>query len=154
MKLIECNEISFADSNKFPNSDTLTSAITWSSTMTNAKGVDAREIQNVANLIMLSNNFALWRLEVENADMSLLICQVNIKVMMSSLILYINYLMKKLSTITFSHSSWREILMTEMKKVIQDVSKSYYEIFVQEYIKDFINGIECKKSYKLYVILM
>lgn len=44
--------------------------------------------------------------------------------------------------------------MTEMKKVIQDVSKSYYEIFVQEYIKDFINGIECKKSYKLYVILM
>lgn len=140
MKLIECNEISFADSNKFPNSDALTSAITWSSTMTNAKGVDAREIQNVANLIMLSNSFALWSLDVENADMSLLICQVNIKGMMSSLILYINHLMKKLSTITFSREilheerywwlRWRKSFKMYLNHIIRYLFKSILKILL------------------------
>lgn len=53
MNFIEFNEISFVDSNKFPNSDALTCVIMGSGTMMNSKGDDAREIQNAAILIIL-----------------------------------------------------------------------------------------------------
>ena len=56
-KLIVCNELSSADTNKYLNSDTLKAVITERKVNIEAKGVDARLRENVVNLILVSNHF-------------------------------------------------------------------------------------------------
>lgn len=53
-----CNELSFADTNKYLNSISLKSVITKNELFINANNENDIDAQNVANLIMLSNNIA------------------------------------------------------------------------------------------------
>ena len=161
MKLIICNELSSAETNKFLNFDTLKSIISDDTVMMNSKGIDPRKIQNVANLIMLSNHFA--PVKIEGGDRRYVVTH-------SSSVhkgddAYFDKLFESFKDKDFydnlftffmkrdiSKYNPRKIPDTEVRKAIQDVSKSAYESFVQQYIKDFIEGIECKEAYNLYVI--
>ena len=55
-KLIVCNELSSADTNKYLNSDALKSVITDKTVNIETKGIDSRLRENVVNLILVSNH--------------------------------------------------------------------------------------------------
>lgn len=63
MKLIVCNELSSAETNKYLNSDSLKSVITEKTITIEEKNLSPRIAENVCNLILVSNNEIPVKLE-------------------------------------------------------------------------------------------
>ena len=77
MKLIVCNELSSVETNKYLNHDALKSVITEKEAVINQKNMPERSIENVANLIMVSNNFNVAK--VESGDRRYVVTEVSDK---------------------------------------------------------------------------
>ena len=159
MKLIICNELTSAETNKYLNCDALKSVITDDTVMINPKNITPRLSQNIANLIMVSNNFT--PVQIEGGDRRYVVtvssskykgdfdyfdklCKSFSKSFYSNLL---TFFMKR----DISNYNPRKIPMTEVKKQIQELSVSAYELFIQEYIKEFVEGIERNEAYDRYV---
>ena len=158
MKLIICNELSSADTNKYLNSDSLKSVITEREVTINPKGLAPRDVQNVVNLIMVSNNFAPVNIEggdrryvvtaTSNAhkgdyDYFDSLCRSMDEAFYNNLL---TFFMKR----DLSKFNPRKIPMTEVKKAVQEISRSAYESFIQANLKQFVEGIGRKEAYETY----
>ena len=158
MKLIVCNELNSADTNKYLNSDSLKSVITESEIQINAKNVKPRQCQNVVNLIMLSNNQA--PVKIESNDRRYLVVKTSNKHRQDTD--YFDKLCKSFNKsfydnlLTYfvkndiSQFNPRIIPLTDAKKLIQEQSRPSYELFIQDYNEQFVEGIERSVAYNYY----
>jgi hypothetical protein len=150
-----------AETNKFLNSDALKSVITDKSIVINTKNVPERFAENVANLIMCSNNSAPIR--IDGDDRRYVVTQSSSKYKGNTEYfahlfdlsqqkefkqLLFSYFMKK----DLSKFDPRKLPMTEAKQDIQDASKSPYQLFIQEHIQNFIEGWICENAYQTYAM--
>ncbi|KAA6359336.1 MAG: hypothetical protein EZS28_045137, partial [Streblomastix strix] len=134
------------------NSNALKSVITDDVQRINEKFVARRDSQNVANLILLSNNYC--PVKIEATDRRYLVCQTpnahrnnfehfdKIHQAIKQADFYDNLLtffMKR----DISQANLQVIPMTQTKKDIQKVSKSPVENFVVKYLMQLKQGMEC-----------
>lgn len=161
MKLIICNELSSAESNKFLNSDSLKSVVSDNQIDINQKNQPVRTVQNVVNLILVSNNFAPVNVEEGDRRYVMTECSDRYKGDFD----YFDKLVKSFDTAFYEHLltffmnkdisefNPRKMPMTKIKKEVIESKKSCYKLFVEEYI-DKLNGKEgwnCKDAFTYYV---
>lgn len=158
MKLIVCNELSSAETNKYLNSDSLKSVITENQTDIRQMYLPVHPAQNVVNLILLSNNAT--PIKIENGDRRYVVSVVSdkykgdrdyFKRLCNSFNdgFYENlftFFMKR----DVSKFEPENIPMTEAKKDLMEASKSSYELFIQDHIVDFVHGFVCSESFNIY----
>ncbi|KAA6361958.1 MAG: hypothetical protein EZS28_042515, partial [Streblomastix strix] len=117
------------------NSNALKSVITDDVQRINEKYVARIDLQNVANLIFISNNYC--PVKIEATDRRYLIHQA-----IKQVDFYDNLLTFFLKR-DISQANLQVIPMTEAKKDIQKVSKTPAENFVVKYLKQLKQGLEC-----------
>ena len=158
MKLVVCNEMSSAETNKYLNSDALKSVITENRIDVNQKCMPVRTVQNVCNLIILSNHST--PVKIESGDRRYVVSETNDKYkgnfkhfekLCDSFdeVFYENlytYFMKR----DISKFNPRIIPSSEAKEDIINASKSSYELFIQDRINEFVNGYDCTESFGDY----
>ena len=158
MKLIVCNELSSVETNKFLNHDILKSIITEKETNINQKNMPVRKIENVVNLIMVSNNFD--SVKIEQGDRRYVVIEVSDKYKGDHEYFdklcgsfdkefYDNlftFFMKR----DLTHFNLRKLPHTEEKEELIELNKSSYQLFIEEYDEQFINGWVCKDCYLWY----
>ena len=159
MKLIVCNELSTVESNKYLNQDALKSIITEHEAVINQKNMPERSIENVVNLIMVSNNFN--SVKIEAGDRRYVVMEVSDKYKgdfeyFDSLIKsfddeFYNNLFTFFMKRDLSKFNLRKLPITEEKEELLEVNKSSYELFVEEHEEEFKLGWICKDCYLEYV---
>ena len=157
-KLIVCNEMSSAQGNIQLNSNSLKSIITDSEIGVEEKFVPKRYVQNVVNLIILSNYFD--PVKVEKLDRRYVVCNTNeshandqdyFKALRKSFTeeFYQNlftYFMKR----NLDDVNIRTLPNTEAKQALMEANRSIYESFIQDFIPDFIEGWCTDEVYEYY----
>ena len=157
-KLIVCNELSSADSNLRMNADSLKSIITEKVSAVESKYMEPRMVENVVNLIILSNHFD--PVKVENGDRRYVVCNTNEihkndQDYFGALIntfteeFYQNlftYFMKR----NLGGVNLRILPKTEAKDALIEANKSRCELFIQDFINDFIEGFSTDKAYTYF----
>ena len=123
MKLIICNELTSAETNKYLNSDALKSVITDDTVMINPKNITPRLSQNVVNLIMVSNNFA--PVQIESGD--------------------------RRYVVTVSSSKYKGDF-DYFDKLCKSFSKSFYDNLLTFFMKRDISNYRVVKKFLKYVI--
>lgn len=157
-KLIVCNELSSADSNLRMNADSLKSIITEKVSAVESKYMEPRMVENVVNLIILSNHFD--PVKVENGDRRYVVCNTNEihkndQDYFGALIntfteeFYQNlftYFMKR----NLDGVNLRILPKTEAKDELIEANKSRCELFIQDFINDFKVGFQTDKAYTYF----
>ena len=158
-KLVVCNEMSSIESDvKCYNTDALKSVITENQIDINQKCMPVRTIQNVCNLIILSNN--ILPVKIDRDDRRYVVSEVNEKYKGNEAyfdklcdsfdaVFYENlytYFMRR----DISKFSPRRIPRSEAKDNIINACKTSYELFIQDRIDDFVNGYDCSESFGDY----
>ena len=157
-KLIVCNEMSSAQGNIQLNSNSLKSIITDSEIRVEDKFVPKRRVQNVVNLIILSNYFD--PVKVEKLDRRYVVCNTNVshandqdyfETLRKSFTeeFYQNlftYFMKR----NLDGVNIRTLPNTEAKQALIEANQSIYEVFIQDFIPDFIDGWCTDEAYEYY----
>lgn len=158
MKLIVCNELSSAETNKYLNSDSLKSVITEKIITIEEKNISPRIAENVCNLILVSNNDVPVKLEY--GDRRYVAINVSNKykgnhAYFSQLCSSFNkdfynnlhtYFMKR----DVSKFNPRLIPQTEAREMMLRSSQSSYELFIQDYILRFTEGFPRKIAFEKY----
>lgn len=159
MKLIVCNELSSVETNKYLNHDALKAVITEKEAVINEKNMPERLIENVVNLIMVSNNFNSAK--VESGDRRYVVIEVSDKY--KGNFEYFENLCKSFDNdfynnlFTFfmkrdiSKFNLRKIPMTQEREDLIEASKSSYQLFYEEYSESFVDGWVCSNCYQAYV---
>lgn len=157
-KLIVCNEMASADANLRLDENSLKSIITDSEIGVEDKFEQKRYVQNVVNLIILSNNFD--PVKVEKLDRRYVVCNTNdshandqdyFETLRKSFTeeFYQNlftYFMKR----NLDGVNIRTLPNTEAKQALMEANKSSYELFIQDFIIDFKKGFKTEKAYSYY----
>jgi hypothetical protein len=158
-KLIVCNEMASIDTNKYLNSDVMKAVITEPTTEVNAKCCQVRKIQNVANLIIVSNNMNPIRIEQD--DRRYVVMKVsseykNEKEYFTQLLnLPANFYQNLFSffmTRDISTFDPRKIPQTQAKEEMKQATRSQIEVFIQHRRKFFVDGYPCQQSYNDFVV--
>ena len=150
--------MSSAETNKYLNSDALKSVITENRIDVNQKCMPVRTVQNVCNLIILSNHSV--PIKIESGDRRYVVSEVNDKYkgnfkhfekLCDSFddVFYENlytYFIKR----DISAFNPRIIPRSEAKDDIINANKSSYELFIQDRIDEFVNGYDCTESFGAY----
>lgn len=157
-KLVVCNEMSSADSNIYMNADLLKTVITEDEIAVENKYVPRHYVQNVVNLIILSNHFD--PVKVEHDDRRYVVCDTNElhKNDREYFGAIINTFTEEFYQNLFTYFMKRNLdgvdLMkfpeTEIKQALMEADKSSYELFIQDFIKDFKKGFKTEKAYTYY----
>lgn len=157
-KLIICNEMGCSDTNQRLDYNSLKSANTENQIRVADKFLPGRTIKNTVNFIILSNFFD--PVKVEDGDRRYAVCEVsevhkddwdyfeNIKncrteAFYQNLLTF--FMKRKLGKIDFT-----KIPNTDIREALMESSKSPYELFIQDFIKDFKEGISTDKAYSYY----
>jgi hypothetical protein len=159
MKLIVINEVKNADTNQQLNSETLKTIITENSFTRNQKFEKVRQSQNVCNLIIVANDN--YPIRADGDDRRYVISKASGKYVgnfnyFSKLVaerkgkVFFDNLFTYYMKMDLSKYDPRKIPMTEAKKDVLEVSKSSYELFVQDRISDFVNGWNCQEAWDTY----
>ena len=158
-KLLVCNEMQSFENSKKLNYDLLKTLITENTMDINLKHKDEIHVENICNFIFLSNHFA--PIKIEKGDRRFVVIRVSPMVRNSKQ--YFEPLYATFTPEFYKHlftfflqmdiTGWdpREIPASEEKEVIQEISKSIYELFIQEFINKFIEGFEkqaAKQAFK------
>jgi hypothetical protein len=139
-KLIVCNELQSVEQSKYMNSDKLKTILTENTFTCRDLYLSAREADNVANFIFVSNN--LNPLKIENRDRRYVVLKTSNKRMQNTKYFrelcssfteefynqLFTYYMQKVELKGFEY---REIPMTEAKQDIIDASKPPVELFIE-----------------------
>lgn len=157
-KLIICNEMASADANLRLDVNSLKSIITENEIGVEDKFEQKRYVQNVVNLIILSNNFD--PVKVERDDRRYVVCHTNTihkddeeyfeklrKAFTEEF--YQNlftYFMKR----DLTGVKLRTLPNTEAKRELIEADKSVYELFIQDFIPDFLAGWCTETVYEYY----
>ena len=161
MKLIVCNELSSVETNKYLNHDALKSVITEKEAVINQKNMPERSIENVANLIMVSNNFNVAK--VESGDRRYVVTEVSDKYKGDSEYFdslwqsfdndFYNNLFTFFMNRDVSKFNPSKIPMTQEREDLIEASKSSYQLFYEEYEEAFNDdeGWACTSCYQAYV---
>ena len=157
--LIVCNELSSAESNKYLNSDALKSVITENTIDINQKNMPVRTAENVCNLILVSNDFI--PIKIEQGDRRYVVTEVSDKY--KGDFDYFEQLCATLDSKNFRNNLFtfcckrdlssfnpRRIPQTATKEEILNLSKSAYQLFVEEYQDEFAAGWRCAECYLEY----
>ena len=157
--LIICNELSSAESNKYLNSDALKSVITENTVDINQKNMPVRTTENVCNLILVSNDFI--PIKIEQGDRRYVVTEVSDKY--KGNFDYFEQLCNSLYSKNFRNNLFtfcmkrdlssfnpRRIPQTKTKEEILNLSKSAYQLFVEEYQDEFTTGWKCAECYLEY----
>lgn len=157
-KLIVCNEMASADRNIRLNSDALKSIITDKETGVESKYVEVRFVQNVVNLIILSNHFD--PVKIEKLDRRYVVCNTNdshandrkyfgalLKTFTEEFYqnLFTYFMKRNLDDVDIG-----QLPNTEAKQILVDANKSTYELFIQDFIIDFKKGFIIEDAYTYY----
>ena len=157
-KLIVCNELASAETNKYLNSDALKSVITEKQVEINQKNEKVRTCENVCNLIIVSNNDA--PIKIENGDRRYVVLEASS--VHKGDFDYFTELHKNFddefynNLFTFfmkrdiSRFNPRKIPMTEAKKQIMELSKSSFELFIEEYNEKLSEGMNKQQAFAWY----
>ncbi len=159
MKLIICNELSSAETNKYLNSDALKSVITEKTTTIEEKNLSPRIAENVCNLILVSNND--FPIKLEYGDRRYVVSNSSSKYKGNNAYFanlcasfdrefYDNlytFFMKR----DISKFNARIIPQTEARESILKASQSSYELFIQDHIGEFIEGMKRCDAFNKYV---
>ena len=157
-KLIVCNELSSADTNKYLNSDALKSVITDKTVNIETKGIDSRLRENVVNLILVSNHFGPVRitdddrryLVIETSDQKCKQYDYFKSLHDSFNDDFYNTLFNFFMNRDISNFNPRDIPDTEEKRDLIEANKSSYQMFYEEYEEQFKYGWTCKDCYRKY----
>lgn len=158
-KLIVCNEMASADANLRLDVNSLKSIITENEIAVEDKFVQKRFVQNVVNLIVLSNNFD--PVKVEKDDRRYVVCNTNVthkddqayfETLRNAFTeeFYQNlftYFMKR----NLDGVNLRTLPKTEAKAALIEANKSSIELFIQDFIIDFTKGFIVDDVYEYYV---
>lgn len=157
-KLIVCNEMSSSDSNLRLNFNALKSIITDDQISVGDKFMPKRIVENVVNLIVLSNFFD--PVKVEGGDRRYCVCEVSethkddneyFETIRNACTeefyqnLFTFFMKRNLEGVNI-----RTIPNTEIRQALMEASKSSYELFIQDFIKDFKKGFKTDKAYSYY----
>ena len=158
-KLLVCNEAKAFSSNKKFDNEVMKTLITESTIDITKKFQETLHQENIANFILLSNNYA--PIPIEQGDRRYFVLEVSSDKMKD-----FNYFhqLKQLyeipafyeNLLTFfmknDISSWdrRRIPMTERKKEIIEFTKSQETVFIQAFIQDFMVGVKRDEAFKRY----
>ena len=157
-KLIVCNEMASADANLRLDENSLKSIITDSEIGVEDKFEQKRYVQNVVNLIILSNNFD--PVKVEKLDRRYVVCNTNDS--HAGDLAYFETLRKAFTEEFYQNLftyfmkrnldgvNIRNLPNTEEKQVLMEANKSSYELFIQDFIRDFKKGFKTEKAYSYY----
>ena len=161
-KLLVLNELQSIDANKYLNSDALKSVITDKSININQKNEPERLCENVANLILVSNNNI--PIKVEGTDRRYMITKTSdihrgdfdyfAKLSDGFTPEFYANLFTFFMLYDLKGTNLRRIPETEEKETIKEASMSSYEIFVRDNydeIKD-ISGPDLFEKYKQFVV--
>ena len=158
MKLIVCNELSSAETNKYLNSDSLKSVITEKTITIEEKNLSPRIAENVCNLILVSNNDVPVKLEYGdrryvvscssskykgNDAYFAQLCSSFDRDFYNNLF---TYFMKR----NIKRFNVRVIPQTEARDLMLKSSQSSYELFIQENIARFVEGFPRKIAFEKY----
>ena len=159
MKLIVCNELSSAESNKYLNSDALKTVITENKIDINQKNMPVRTAENLCNLIFLSNNFDPIR--ISQMDRRYVITEVSAKHVGD--IAYFDALFDSFQQPSFYDELYTFFMKrdisgykpnvipeTAAKREIKELTKSSYQLFYERYYRDFVDGYPCDQAYRAY----
>ena len=157
-KLIVCNELSSADTNKYLNSDALKSVITDKTVNIETKGIDSRLRENVVNLILVSNHFGPVRitdddrryLVIETSDQKCKQYDYFKSLHDSFNDDFYNTLFNFFMNRDISNFNPRDTPDTEEKRDLIEANKSSYQMFYEEYEEQFKYGWTCKDCYRKY----
>ena len=158
MKLIVCNELSSCDTSKVMNHDALKSIVTETQLDLNQKCQPVRKIENVCNIIMISNNFN--SVKIDKDDRRFVVIDVSSRYKgnyeyFSNLIESFNeefysnlltYFMKK----DLSEFDVRKIPFTRAKQELIEMNKTPYQMFYEEFYEKFVSGWNCTECYRRY----
>lgn len=157
-KLVVLNELSSAENTKF-NFDIMKSVITEKSINVNAKNENIRVVDNVANVIILSNH--VMPIKIETSDRRYVIinvsdCKVGDFEYFSNLIMsfkresFYDNLLTFFMQRDISTFNPRLIPMTEAKENLLEASKDKYQLFYEENKEEFDKGYNCALAYYGY----
>ena len=157
-KLIICNEVKSYIANKVYDGDRMKTLITENTIDINMKFHDSLHQENIANFILISNNFA--PIKIEEGDRRYFVLEVSsehihdqeyFQNILNSLTdeFYSNFL-TFLMRIDISGWDRFNIPLTPAKKAIMEFSKSPYSTFIQYTISSFIRGFEKVSAFKTY----
>ena len=157
-KLIVCNELSSADTNKYLNSDTLKAVITERKVNIEAKGVDARLRENVVNLILVSNHFG--PIKITANDRRYLILETSnkrckdfqyFKALTAGFTRdFYNNLFTFFMNRDISKFNPRHIPDTKERQDLIETNKTSYEMFYEENSERFEEGWHTEECYFEY----
>lgn len=157
-KLIICNEMGCSDTNMHLDFNSLKSVNTEDQVRVADKFLPGRTIKNTINLIILSNFFD--PVKVEDGDRRYAVCEVSeahkndwdyfekirngrTEAFYQNLLTF--FMKRKLGKIDFT-----KIPKTDIREALMESSKSPYELFIQDFIRDFKDGISTDKAYSFY----
>lgn len=156
-KLLVLNELQSIDVNKYLNSDKLKSVITDRTLNINQKNEHEREAENVANLIMVSNNNI--PIKIESCDRRYCVTKASDihigdyeyfeKLFESFTPEFYENLFTFFMKMDVSKINLRKIPNSESKEIIKEDSMSSYEIFAREKYAQ-INDITGPELFNLY----
>lgn len=158
MKLIVCNELSSAESNKYLNSDSLKSVITEKIITIEEKNLSPRIAENVCNLILVSNNDVPVKLEY--GDRRYVVTCSSSKYKGNNTYFdklrasfnrdFYNNLFTYFMRRDIKKFNARVIPQTEARDLMLKSSESSYELFIQENITRFVEGFPKAISFEKY----
>ena len=161
MKLDVCNEMTSVETNKYLNSDALKTVITEGFLDVNQKNEPVRTIENVVNLIFVSNHFIPVKVDeddrryfmVETSDkykgdtkyFDRLVKSFDVEGFHDNLLTF--FMKRDISTF-----DPRKIPMTKAKRDVLNATKTSYRLFVEEYIEEFSKkeGWNCKEAFDYF----
>ena len=159
-KLIICNELTSADANKYLDSDKLKSVLTEERVEVNQKCVAIRSIENVANLIFVSNDNV--PVKIERGDRRYVVTHTSsarkgdevyfTKLINSFTENFYENLFRYFAQRDISNWNNRKLPQTEAKNDIIEASRSSYEYFISNKKTEFMKegGYQCTEAYMDY----
>ena len=153
-RLLICNEKKSFEENKNFNHDLLKALITENTLQINFKYQDRMTVENVSNFIFLSNNFA--PVKIEQGDRRFVVIRAS-----SEHVVDKDYFTQLFAT--FNDNFYQNLLTfllrmnikdfnpsiipnTEEREAIQEMTRSIYELFIQDFIQEFIKGFETQQA--------
>ncbi|KAA6374510.1 MAG: hypothetical protein EZS28_029964 [Streblomastix strix] len=128
--LVIANEMKNCGDARMPNMDALKSIITDSSFQVNEKYIPKRKVENVVNLIIVTNN--VFPVKIENSDRRYVVCKCSSTHRGDS---------KYFDNLDIESFNPRVILMTEAKKDIINASRSPLDDVIIKHFKAFQEGV-------------
>lgn len=157
-KLIICNEVKSYIANKVYDGDRMKTLITENTIDINLKFHDSLHQENIANFILISNNFA--PIKIEEGDRRYFVLEVSSEHLNDRE--YFNNIINSLTDEFYSNfltflmridtTNWDKfnIPLTPAKKAIMEFSKSPYSTFIQSTIHSFLRGFAKDNAFKTY----